>query len=269
MQARPALRRSGWRLVAVLLCAVMQQLARADAAVCSLCDARAQVPCKGCGIDVYCSTACRREAFSTGVVHPVLARLDSQPDGVAGSGDARQGKAPESVTLLCGGDAGNAIRGVARGDPSLCTGLASIKLGWTQERINNEAAKAKKMDADDDDALLAELSQWPSVAREIEPALPAANSLMQPEIAAQTRVEDTSYMGRVLLAAKDIAVGEVTLQEAPLLIWPTGVSSQVRPGPAPEMISAVFPRLGSLSCRCFPPRSSSPRFNMHCRGTTA
>ena len=230
MTVKVGFRRIGWRLVAILLCAGVQP-ARADEVVCALCDARAQVPCKGCGIDVFCSKACRREAFSTGVVHPIIARLNSKPDSVADGSDARKVKAPESVTLLCGGDAGNAIRGVARGDPSLCTGLASIKLGWTQEQIKSEAADAKKMDEDDDDTLFAEPSRWPAVASDmpIDPALPAANSLIEPEIAAHTRVEDTSDMGRVLLAAKDIAVGEVTLQEAPLLIWPTGVSSQVHP----------------------------------------
>ena len=58
-------------------------------------------------------------------------------------------------------------------------------------------------------------------------ATPRSDTRMDADMAARTLVAECGEMGRVLLAAADFRPGDIVLQEPPLLVWPTGVSSQV------------------------------------------
>ncbi len=163
------------------------------------------------------------QAFACGVVHPVLARLESRE-----AGEARE-------TLLCGGDRGNGIRGDALGDPRMCNALPCIKLGWTQQKgdaAGQEVKLARDREGQEkgEDAVVdGQPVEWPAVSRRGPgtPPLSYTPVTIPPDIAKKTRVEDTNVMGRVLVAAEHIKVGELVVQEAPLLVWPTGVSSKV------------------------------------------
>jgi hypothetical protein len=159
----------------------------------------------------------------------VLARLEFR-----GAGAAR-------ATLLCGGDRGNGIRGDALG-PCICNALPSIKLGWTKQR-GDAAGQEVKLARDregqeegEDEVVEGQPVEWPAVNRRGPDTPPPSYSEhrpwrtpvpISPDIEKKTRVEDTDDMGRVLVAAEHIKVGELVVQEAPLLVWPTGVSSKV------------------------------------------
>ena len=205
-------------MLAYAWCAAGRSALFAHAMSCEMCDAPAQVACKGCGVSLFCSKDHRLQAFLRGIVHPVVAHEDST-SGYNG----RETVSPKFCTLLCGGDKGNAIRGILRGDSSLCTGLASIQLGHTHEQGDEVCEDV----ADNDDRVLEEACQWPAVAPAIPDPAPVTRHLVRAEFLGKTRVEDTGEMGRVLRAAVDMELGEVALREAPLLVWPTGVSSQV------------------------------------------
>lgn len=172
---------------------------------------------------MFCSKDHLHVAFQSGLVHPVVVRLDLPSSGCT----KREIKSRNLCTLLCGGDEGNAIQGISRGDPNLFTGLASMRSGFaggsnTPEDAANGDEEDKKSD------VLETASNWPAIVPlPPEPAPRATDDHMPPGILSKTRVEDTYEMGRVLRAAVDMEVGEVALREMPLLVWPTGVSSQV------------------------------------------
>ena len=165
------------------------------------------IACEGCGLAMFCSSACRSAAFASGAVHPVLAHLG--PRWARG-------------TLLCGGDRGNGLRGDERGDPSLCEAPPAIALAGSQSvalaRDREEQAGGGV------EASKGEEGQWPAVAIRRPDALAPSYPLVPipPEIERRTRVEDTQDMGRVLVAAEHIKAGELAVQEAPLMVWPTG-----------------------------------------------
>jgi len=124
-------------LVLCPLLLLLQARAAATSAVpssaCGLCGSggldsasagRVLMACSGCNVPMFCSKRCKREAFATGVVHPVVARLRTV-SCKANTSDAT------TTTLLCGGDKGNNILGHSRGASDFCTSLPSINLGWT------------------------------------------------------------------------------------------------------------------------------------------
>ena len=180
------------------------EAAAARTARCQLCSKNGLLlPCHGCGVRMFCSPACRERAFEACLVHAVSARVDSTVD--AGE---------ECATLLCGGDPANAIHGEGLcEDTMFCTSPASRALGHgTKERV---------LDGETGPRLLSE-SNMDGPA-----ATPRSDTRMDVDMAARTRVAECGEMGRVLLAATDFRPGDIVVEEPPLLVWPTGVSSQV------------------------------------------
>ena len=180
------------------------EAAAARTARCQLCSKNGLLlPCHGCGVRMFCSPACRERAFEACLVHAVSARVDSAIE----TGGKR-------ATLLCGGDPANAIRGEGLcEDTMFCTSPASRALGHgTEERV---------LDGETGPRLLSESNT------NCPAATPRSDTRMDADMAARTLVAECGEMGRVLLAAADFRPGDIVLQEPPLLVWPTGVSSQV------------------------------------------